>query len=173
MEKRIEICKVRAGDINTNFGNPRKVTRAKLEDLKESMETLGDFGVYLIDENNSIIGGNQRLKVVKEAFGADTILDCKRLIGYTKSELRAINLKDNTHSGEWDLDMLADYEERNLYLRGLIPQIGLQSTTVDDVISERVAGQSKYTLAKMLSLAVNGITAHSVSSLPRTKICEY
>lgn len=109
MEKRIEICKVRAGDINTNFGNPRKVTRAKLEDLKESMETLGDFGVYLIDENNSIIGGNQRLKVVKEAFGDDTILDCKRLIGYTKSELRAINLKDNTHSGEWDLDMLADW----------------------------------------------------------------
>ena len=63
------------------------------------------------------------------------------------------------------LDMLADYEERNLYLRGLIPQIGLQSTTVDDVISERVAGQSKYTLAKMLSLAVNGITAFSTRPL--------
>lgn len=34
---------------------------------------------------------------------------CKRLIGYTKSELKAINIKDNTHSGEWDVDMLADW----------------------------------------------------------------
>ena len=63
------------------------------------------------------------------------------------------------------LDMLADYKEHNLYLRGLIPQIGLQYTTVDDVISERYAGQSKYTLGKMLRLALNGITAFSVKPL--------
>ena len=63
------------------------------------------------------------------------------------------------------LDMLASYPEHNLYLRGLIPQIGLQHTTVDDVISERYAGQSKYTLGKMLRLALNGITAFSVKPL--------
>ena len=63
------------------------------------------------------------------------------------------------------LDMLASYPEHNLYLRGLIPQIGLQHTTVDDVISERFAGQSKYTLGKMLRLALNGITAFSVKPL--------
>ena len=51
------------------------------------------------------------------------------------------------------LDMLASYPEHNLYLRGLIPQIGLQHTTVDDVISERYAGQSKYTLGKMLRIS--------------------
>ena len=44
------------------------------------------------------------------------------------------------------LDMLADYKETNLYLRGLIPQIGLRSTTVDDVISERYDCASKYSL---------------------------
>lgn len=109
MEKRIEVCKVRAGDIKTGFGNPRKISKAKLDELRESMEDFGDFGIYLIDENNNIIGGNQRLKVVKETFGENTVLDCKRLIGYSKSELRAINLKDNTHSGEWDLEMLADW----------------------------------------------------------------
>jgi glycosyltransferase involved in cell wall biosynthesis len=63
------------------------------------------------------------------------------------------------------LDMLATYKEHNLYLRGLIPQIGLQTSTVDDVISERYAGQSKYTLSKMLGLAMNGITAFSVKPL--------
>lgn len=63
------------------------------------------------------------------------------------------------------LNMLADYKEHNLYLRGLIPQIGLQSTTVDDVIGERQAGASKYTLHKMLSLALDGITSFSVKPL--------
>ena len=32
---------------------------------------------------------------------------CKKLIGYTDAEKRAINIKDNTHAGEWDLDVLA------------------------------------------------------------------
>ena len=59
------------------------------------------------------------------------------------------------------LDMLAGYDERNVYLRGLIPMIGLPSTTVDDAISEREAGVSKYTLKKMLNLAVDGITSFS------------
>ena len=59
------------------------------------------------------------------------------------------------------LDALACYPERNLYLRGIIPQLGYCSTTVDDVISERVAGESKYTLRKMLLLAVDGITSFS------------
>jgi len=63
------------------------------------------------------------------------------------------------------LDMLSTYKEHNLYLRGLIPLIGLPHTTVDDVISERFAGQSKYTLGRMLRLALNGITAFSVRPL--------
>lgn len=63
------------------------------------------------------------------------------------------------------LQMLEGYDERNLYLRGLIPMIGLPSTTVDDAISERQAGASKYTLKKMLNLALDGITSFSVKPL--------
>ena len=63
------------------------------------------------------------------------------------------------------LQMLSGYKESNLYLRGLIPLIGLDSTTVDDVISERRAGHSKYTLAKMLALALDGITSFSVKPI--------
>ena len=108
-EKRIELCRMRAGDLKTGFGNPRKITRAKLEELEQSLEMLGDFGIYLIDEQDNVIAGNQRLKAVLRMRGPDTMLECKRLIGYTQSELRAINIKDNTHSGEWDLDLLADW----------------------------------------------------------------
>lgn len=63
------------------------------------------------------------------------------------------------------LQALANYPERNLYLRGMIPLIGFNSTTVEDVISERQAGVSKYTLNKMLNLAMDGITSFSTKPL--------
>ena len=57
------------------------------------------------------------------------------------------------------LEALSRYPERNLYLRGIIPMLGYPSTTVDDIIRERVAGQSKYNYRKLLFLAVDGITS--------------
>lgn len=63
------------------------------------------------------------------------------------------------------LNYLALYPERNLYLRGMIPLMGLRSSTVDDVISPRKAGSSKYTLSKMLRLAFDGITSFSTKPI--------
>ena len=63
------------------------------------------------------------------------------------------------------LNALSQYGERNLYLRGLIPLIGYDSTTVKESISERKAGKSKYTLGKMLGLALDGITSFSVKPI--------
>lgn len=59
------------------------------------------------------------------------------------------------------LTLLSQYPERNLYLRGLVPMIGLKSTTVDDVITPRKAGTSKYTFWKMMRLAFDGISSFS------------
>ncbi len=63
------------------------------------------------------------------------------------------------------LHALSQYSERNLYLRGLIPLIGFDSTTVEETITERKAGKSKYTLGKMIGLAVDGITSFSVKPI--------
>jgi glycosyltransferase involved in cell wall biosynthesis len=60
------------------------------------------------------------------------------------------------------LDCLAQYPERNLYLRGIITSLGFKSTTVEDIISPREAGSSKYTLRKMTRLALDGITSFSI-----------
>lgn len=107
-KKRIEVVEMKVSDIKTGFGNPRKITKKKRDELKDSLESLGDFGLILIDENDNVIAGNQRISVLKEQ-NPDTIVLCKRLVGYTESELRSINIKDNTHAGEWDLDLLADW----------------------------------------------------------------
>lgn len=108
MSKRIEVVEMHVCDIKTGFGNPRKITKKKREELEKSLEQHGDFGIFLIDEEDNIIAGNQRLAVLMNKDPMTKVL-CKRLIGYSNAELRAINIKDNTHSGEWDLDMLADW----------------------------------------------------------------
>lgn len=107
-EKRIEVVEMRAGDIKTGFGNPRKVTKKKFEELKRSLQTFKDFGIFIIDEEDNVIGGNLRLKATKE-IDPDAKVLCKRLIGYTEAEKRVINIKDNTHAGEFDIDLLADW----------------------------------------------------------------
>lgn len=63
------------------------------------------------------------------------------------------------------LDALSEYKETNLFLRGLIPTMGFASDVVYFDVKEREAGQSKYTLSKMMTLAMDGITSMSVRPL--------
>ena len=56
----------------------------------------------------------------------------------------------------------ADFEEVNIYLRGMFPLVGFPSSTVYYERTERLAGESHYPLRKMLALAFNGITSLSV-----------
>lgn len=60
------------------------------------------------------------------------------------------------------VEQLCHYRERNLFLRGIVPQIGYQTDCVYYNRSERIAGESKYPLKKMISLAIEGITSFSV-----------
>ena len=59
------------------------------------------------------------------------------------------------------LEGLASFQEVNLFLRGIVPQIGLENDVVTYSRDERVAGESKYPLAKMLSFSIDGITSFS------------
>ncbi len=63
------------------------------------------------------------------------------------------------------LDELAKYKERVLYLRGIVPLLGLRSSEVSYRFRERKAGKSKYTLGKMLNLGVDGITGFSATPI--------
>ena len=63
------------------------------------------------------------------------------------------------------LGWLKEFEEVNLFLRGIIPLLGLKSDIVYYDRKERFAGESKYPLKKMLSFAWDGITSFSVAPL--------
>lgn len=63
------------------------------------------------------------------------------------------------------LEGLAEYQEVNLFLRGIVPQIGYKTDVAYYDRNERVAGTSKYPLKKMLSFALDGITSFSIKPL--------
>lgn len=59
------------------------------------------------------------------------------------------------------LDLLSEYHEQNLFLRGIVPQIGLKTGIVTYERAHRVAGESKYPFKKMLAFSIDGITSFS------------
>ena len=129
-------------------------------DLQDDIRCIPQM-VDLYEQGNEIIYG---VKVSREA---DPVL--KRMTAQTFYKLQesmgvqtVYNHADFRFMGRKALDGLALFEERNIYLRGLIPLIGYKSATVDDVISNREHGKSKYTLRKMLNLAFDGITSFSI-----------
>jgi len=63
------------------------------------------------------------------------------------------------------LDALSEYGEVNLFLRGIIPDIGLKSSIVHFDVFPRMQGESKYSLSKMLTLAADGITSFSIKPI--------
>ena len=63
------------------------------------------------------------------------------------------------------LEALSEYGEVNIFLRGIVPQLGFPTATVPYERGERFAGESKYPLKKMLAFAFDGITSFSVKPI--------
>ena len=62
-------------------------------------------------------------------------------------------------------ESLLQYKEFNLFLRGIIPELGYNTSTVYYERKERVLGDTKYTFSKMLRLAIDGVTSFSMRPL--------
>lgn len=82
---------------------------------------------------------------VQQLLGVETV--------YDHSEFRLMSNRA--------IHLLAQYGERNMYLRGIIVKIGLPTAIVTYDRKPRMAGETKYPLSKMLSLSVDGITSLS------------
>ena len=63
------------------------------------------------------------------------------------------------------MQALSLYKERNLFLRGIVPKIGYKTDCVYYARKQRLAGESKYPLKKMLSFAFDGITSFSIKPI--------
>lgn len=63
------------------------------------------------------------------------------------------------------LEAFAEFKEVNIFLRGIVPMVGFKSEIVTYERNDRLAGESKYPLKKMLSLAWEGITSLSIKPI--------
>ena len=63
------------------------------------------------------------------------------------------------------IEALEQFDEVNLFLRGIVPMVGYKSDIVTYERAERQAGESKYPLKKMLAFAIEGITSLSVKPI--------
>lgn len=63
------------------------------------------------------------------------------------------------------VSLLGNYHETNLYLRGVVPLLGLETSKVFFTRAERVAGEAKYNMHRMISLSLKGMTSFSIMPL--------
>ena len=104
-------------EIKPNPKNPRKIDVEEFAKLRKSISedpTLLQAKPLILDENNVILGGNQRYRVCLELGIQDVPVIVMRDL--TEKQKKKILVLDNTHFGTWDMDMIAneDWELEDL-----------------------------------------------------------
>ena len=107
--------------IKPNPKNPRFIKDYKYKELLESLRTsfwMMEARPIVVDENMVVLGGNQRLRACQELkYKEAWVQDGSK---WTQKQQDEFIIKDNTHYGEWDFDMLAnEWEQKDLQVWGL------------------------------------------------------
>lgn len=114
--------------------------------------------------------GNDIVYGVRSARQTDTLFKRLTAEGYYRLLKRLgveviFNHADYRLMSRRAVEALRDFPESNIFLRGIIPQLGFSSSTVEYTRRERFAGESKYPLGKMLALAWQGVSSFSAAPL--------
>lgn len=167
---------VRGINLSANMGHQQAIV-AGMMSVKDRCDAVITIDADLQDDLDAIekmidryVEGYDIVYGVKVSRNADPFLKKYTALAFYKLQqflgVKSIyNHADFRLLSQCALEQLSHFKERNLYLRGIIPLLGYKTTTVDDVISPRIAGQSKYTFRKMLALAVDGITSFSTKPI--------
>jgi polyisoprenyl-phosphate glycosyltransferase len=132
-------------------------------DLQDDIKVLPEF-VQRYVEGYEVIYGVRKERHVDSVFKRSTALGFYWLM--RKMGVRLVhNHADYRLLSRNALNALARFEERNLFLRGIIPLLGFKTTNVYYDRQARFAGESKYPLRKMLAFAFEGITSFSITPL--------
>ena len=147
------------------------MTAKKYADITISMDAdlQDDISVIdkMIEENNKgseIVYGVRSSRKKDSWFKRFTAESFYKLMKVMGVEV-VFNHADCRLMSKRALDELENFDEVNLFLRGIVPLIGFQTSIAYYERNERVAGESKYPLKKMLSFAWDGITSFSVKPL--------
>ena len=133
-------------------------------DLQDNIYVIPDMIRKFRDENCEIVYGVRNRRDTDTFFKRTTALGFYKLMKVMGVDM-VYNHADYRLMGRNALMGLAEFEERNLFLRGMVPLIGYKSDCVYYDRNERFAGESKYPLKKMISFAFDGITSFSINPI--------
>lgn len=147
------------------------MTAKKYADIIISMDADLQDDINAIDEMiKKYYEGNEIVYGVRSARKKDTFF--KRFTAESFYKIMnklgvevVFNHADYRLTSKKVLNDLENFEEVNLFLRGMFPLIGYKSDVVYYERNERFAGESKYPLKKMINFAVDGITSFSVKPI--------
>ena len=132
-------------------------------DLQDDPAVIRDFVLQYQDGHDVVYG-------VRNSRETDTFFKRSTAKAFYKLMIKmGVNIV-NDHAdfrlmSNRALKNLSEFKEVNLFLRGLVPLVGLKSTKVYYKRQERMAGESKYPLKKMLAFSLDGITSFSITPI--------
>lgn len=175
-EHRLYPGQVRGVKLAGNVGHQFALTAGLLTAMERSDVTISidadlQDDVAVIEEMiDKFHGGSDIVYGVRRERKSDTFF--KRTTAQAFYKLMALmgvktvyNHADFRLMSKRAVEQFSKYKESNLFLRGMMPLIGYQTDSVYYDRKERVAGESKYPLKKMLALAFNGISSFSVKPI--------
>ena len=169
-------CSLKALKFSRNYGNQSAIIAGldmarKLEadavltidaDLQQDISKIEEF-ISAYDEGYDIVAGirnNYKTSLWKKMFSA---------IFYKTINLLGVNLNPN-HSefrliNKKTLDIINNFKERNIFLRGLFSDLGLKIKYVNYDVNKRALGESKFSFVSLFKLAMTGIVSYSTYPL--------
>ncbi len=161
-----------AGNVGHQFALTAGLITAKdMSDVTVSIDADLQDDVAVIEEMiDKYHAGNDIVYGVRKERKTDTFFKRTTAQGFYKL-MAAMGVKTVYNHADFRLmskravEHFSQFKESNLFLRGMMPLIGYQTDSVYYDRKERVAGESKYPLKKMLALAFNGISSFSVKPI--------
>lgn len=169
----VQICGVKlAGNVGHQSAlTAGLITAMELSDVMVSIDADLQDDVAVIEEmidkfheGKDIVYGVRRERKTDTFFKRVTAQGFYKLMAlmgvktvYNHADFRLMSKRAVEH--------FSKFQETNMYLRGMMPLIGYETDSVYYDRKERVAGESKYPLKKMLALAFNGISSFSVKPI--------
>lgn len=147
--------------------NPRQIKKSKFAELRQSLKDLPEMTEVreiVVDENDKILGGHQRVRaLLANGIKSATV---KRLVGWTDDAKRQFMIKDNSHAGEWDSDIIANQWD--------VEQINDWGVKVPEVQERLYYGDEREKTYKEMNLAEYDETrASNKYQLPTLEPCDY
>ena len=169
----VENSAVRGLRLSRNFGHQAAVLAGLMEcdadvfvsidaDLQDDENCIAEM-IAKYRDGAEIVYGVRASRATDTAFKRNTAGAYYRLLAALGTKI-VVGHADYRLMSRRAVEFFGSFKERNLFLRGLVPMIGLPSATVTYDRKERTAGESKYPLRKMLVFAWEGIT--SLSTVP-------